>query len=103
MAMLDCLMAKIRRDMALQAEMLSAFISPLLSARAITSTEAAATALPAKESESANVADDRRRETLAAMMLAAEDNDRCRHEAVLAAEDDDQRRHEAVLAAEDDD
>ncbi len=73
--------------MALQAEMLSAFISPLLSARAITPTEAAATALPAKESELANSADDPHRETLAAMMLAAEDNNRRRHEAVLAAED----------------
>jgi hypothetical protein len=92
-------MVEICRDMALQAKMLSAFISPLLSARAITSTEAAATALPAKELESANAADDRRCETLAAMMLAAEDNDRRRHEVVLAAEDDDQRRHEAVLAA----
>ncbi len=43
-------MAKIFRDMALQAKMLSAFISLLLSARVIMSTEAAATALLAKES-----------------------------------------------------
>jgi hypothetical protein len=59
--------------------------------------------LPAKELESANSANNCRRETLAAMMLAAEDNDQRQHEAVLAAEDDNRPCHEAVLAAEDDD
>jgi hypothetical protein len=92
-AELECLMAEICCDMAFQAEMMSAFISLLLSARVITSMEAAAKALPAKESESANAADDRRHETLAAMTLAAQ-------ESKLAKAADNRRGHDVAAHAE---